>query len=65
MTFKTIQDELSSYLKTSFSQIDFENDFELQNKINALAWILSHRLNSPSEKKVKVKTEYVDKERWR
>lgn len=56
---------IKNYLKNEFPQIDFDNDFEANNKLNALAWTICHRINNPDPEIKKQNQSINEVDEWR
>jgi len=65
MTFKEYADELKEMLKLKYTNIDFDSDLSVINKLNDLAWIITHRINDPPPSKQNTNVEYEEEQRFR
>ena len=65
MTFNEYLAEIKGLLKDKYITIDWDNDDEVANKLNALCWVVAKRINDPAPpKEQRVKHVDMDPE-WR
>ena len=65
MSFSENKKELIVYLKTKFEDVDFNEDYNVLNKVDELVYILTRRNDSKFKKEEKRKEEYIPKDSWK